>query len=138
MISSRLYSATVVEVVPSQGGSLYLCPQSELNFKPIVSCIEEEAMSLSVFLYLFVLFFCQCCSFNLSLCDLQLFVLSYVIVSRPYCLSESSGIKLRVISNKLLDFPCNFPLLLANQRGNVVLVHGSCRAFHVYLYPFNS
>ena len=40
-------------------------------------------MSLSVFLLLYLLF-----CLNPSLCQLLLFLLSYVTVSRPYCLSE--------------------------------------------------
>ena len=53
-------------------------------FKPVVSHIKEETMLLSLFFYCIWTFLCRCCSFNLSLCCLSPFLLSYVAVSRPY------------------------------------------------------
>ena len=45
-------------------------------------------MSLLVFYNCICAFLCHCCSFNPSLCCLSSFLLSYVAVSRPYCLLE--------------------------------------------------
>ena len=44
--------------------------------KPVISCIEEEAISLSVFYYCICTFLCHCRSFNPSLCRLLPFLLS--------------------------------------------------------------
>ena len=55
--------------------------------KPVVSRIEEEAMSLSGFHYCICAFtLCSCRSFNPSLCRLSPFLLPYVPVSRPFSL----------------------------------------------------
>ena len=52
--------------------------------KPVVSRIEEEAMSLSGFHYCICAFIlCRCCSFSPSLGRLSPFLLPYVAVSRP-------------------------------------------------------
>ena len=45
-------------------------------------------MSLLVFDYCICAFLCCCHSSSLSLCHLSLFLLSYVAVSLPCCLSE--------------------------------------------------
>ena len=45
-------------------------------------------MSLLVYVLLLYLRFCWCHSFNPSLCCLSPFLLSYVTISRPYCLLE--------------------------------------------------
>ena len=56
--------------------------------KPVILCIEEKAMSLSVFYYCICTFLCGCRNFNLSLCHLSPFLLSYATVTKSCRLSE--------------------------------------------------
>ena len=56
--------------------------------KAVASCIEEEAMSLSVFYYCICDFPRRCCSFEPTSCHLMPIHLFYVAISRPCCLSE--------------------------------------------------
>ena len=69
---------------PSQWG--YICPLVWIS-KPVISCIEEEAMSPSIFYYCICAFLCCCRKFNLSLCRFSPFLLFYVAVSTS-CLSS--------------------------------------------------
>lgn len=52
------------------------------------TCIEDEAMEMSVFYHCIWAFPCCCCSVNPSLCCLLSFLLYYVAVSRFSCMSE--------------------------------------------------
>ena len=56
--------------------------------EPVISCIEGEAMSLSVSYYCICAFLSHCYSFNPSLCHLSPFLLSYVAVARPCHFSQ--------------------------------------------------
>ena len=76
------------EVIRLQIKNMYVIMSLVLFSKPVVSCIEEKAMSLSVFKYCICTFLCGCCNFNLSLCHLSPFLLSYVTVSKSCRLSE--------------------------------------------------
>ena len=56
--------------------------------KSVILCIEEKAISLSVFYYCICTFLCGCRNFNLSLCHLSPFLLSYATVTKSCRLSE--------------------------------------------------
>ena len=78
MLSSTFY-ACLWGLLEQPLGTTLICIS-----EPIVLCIEEEAMVLSVF-PIFLHFSSSLCSFNPSLCHMSPFLLSCVAVSRPWC-----------------------------------------------------
>ena len=63
----------------------YVCPLTEFQ-NLLFRVLRREP--LSVLYYCICAFLCHCCSFNPSLCHFSSFLLSYVAVSRPSCLSK--------------------------------------------------
>ena len=77
-------------------------------WKPVISRIKEDAMSLLVFSNVFL---CCCHGFNPSLCRLLPLLLSYVTVSRPCRLSKflhQQGLTIKYL--KCPSFLCNYLL----------------------------
>ena len=68
------------------GGGGYVCSSSD--FQNLSFRVSKRKLCHCWYVLLLYLRFCCCHSFNPSLCRLSPFLLSYVTISRPYCLLE--------------------------------------------------